>query len=103
MTSPTALGLNQLGDVLRLLRHEAGMSRDSLAQSAAVSTGAISNYENDVSSPPATVLRRICRALAGSLDRPVAELWADLGVVLDHLNDNTDGQPLGAAPSVQSG
>ncbi len=81
-----ALVANSLGGLLRQLRHDADTSRDVLAKNAGVSTGAISNYENDVSIPPAPVLRRICCALADPLGRTGAGLWADLGEVLDHLN-----------------
>jgi transcriptional regulator with XRE-family HTH domain len=85
------LGPQTLGEALRLLRHRARVSRDHLAATARVSAGAISNYENDVSVPPAPTLRRVCRALAEALERPVELLWVEVGALLDHYAQGEAG------------
>lgn len=72
-----------VGEMLRLLRHRARLNRESLAELAAVSTGAVSNYENDVTAPQAATLRRIIRALAAELDRDPEDLWLSVGTLLD--------------------
>jgi len=59
------------------------LSRDELARAAGVSAGAISNYENDVSTPPAPTLRRVARALANLMDVDLSVLWEQLGQILD--------------------
>ena len=84
---PTVVGPQSIGEALRLLRHRARTSRDQLAAKAGVSTGAISNYENDVSVPPAPTLRRMCRVLAELLGQSPAELWDQIGTLLDHFSD----------------
>ena len=78
-----ALGPQSLGEALRLLRHRIRWSRDDLARAAGVSAGAISNYENDVSTPPAPTLRRITLALAESMAVESAQLWDQLGRLMD--------------------
>lgn len=83
------LGPQTLGEALRLLRHRARVSRDQLAASSGASPGAISNYENDVSVPPAPTLRRVCRALASALDQAPTALWVEVGTLLDHYSDST--------------
>ncbi len=80
-----ALGPKSLGEALRLLRHRSKISRDQLAAQAGVSAGAISNYENDVSVPPAPTLRRLCHALAAVLGCPTGLLWEQLGSLLDQF------------------
>ncbi len=77
------LGPPSLGEALRMLRHRTRVSRDELAQAACCSAGAISNYENDVSTPSAATLRRVAHALAPLLEVPSAELWEQLGEILD--------------------
>lgn len=77
------IGPQSLGEALRLLRHRTRLSRDELARAAGVSAGAISNYENDVSTPPAPTLRRVARALANLMDVDLSVLWEQLGQVLD--------------------
>lgn len=72
-----------LGEALRMLRHRSRYGRDQLAAAAEVSAGAISNYENDVSTPSAPTLRRVAWALAGWLELDVREVWEELGVLLD--------------------
>ena len=66
-----------------MLRHRARQSRDQLASAAGSSAGAISNYENDVSVPPAPTLRRITLALAAMLEVESRELWEQLGRIMD--------------------
>lgn len=82
-SSPASLEPATLGEALRLLRHRAGLSRDDLAALASVSSGAVSNYENDVSAPSAAALRRISGALASALGVAPAPLWHELGAVID--------------------
>jgi len=84
--SPTVLGPQSLGEALRMLRHRARTSRDQLASDAGVSAGAISNYENDISVPPAPTLRRVCRVLAQALEWPPADLWAQMGALIDQFD-----------------
>ena len=81
-----ALWPQSLGETLRLLRHRARISRDDLAQRAGVSAGAVSNYENDVSMPPAVTLRRVCSVLGGALGISSTELWEQIGLLLDDLD-----------------
>ena len=78
-----SLGPESMGEALRLLRQRARLSRDDLAARAGVSAGAISNYENDVSAPSAAVLRKLTLAFADALDRDPAQLWEQLGDLLD--------------------
>lgn len=92
---PVGLWPQSLGETLRLLRHRARISRDDLAERAGVSAGAISNYENDVSMPPALTLRRICWALGAALGQSTQELWAQFGLLFDRLADG----PGSAAPA----
>ena len=82
-----SLGPHSVGEALRMLRHRARLSRDALAVAAGVSAGAISNYENDVSAPTAATLRRLAIVLAQAVDADPAELWDQLGEVLDHQAD----------------
>src|SRR5438477_3790773 len=81
------LGPNSIGEALRMLRHRARLSRDALAVAAGVSAGAISNYENDVSAPTAATLRRLAIVLGQAVDADPAELWDQIGEVLDHQAD----------------
>src|SRR5436309_15862493 len=78
-----ALGPDSIGEALRLLRHRARLTRDTLAQHAGVSAGAISNYENDVSAPSATTLRRLTLVLAALLGNDPDALWLEMGAILD--------------------
>ena len=66
-----------------MLRHRARITRDDLARSAGASAGAISNYENDVSTPLAPTLRRVTHALAPLLGVAPAELWEQFGQIMD--------------------
>ncbi len=66
-----------------MLRHRTRITRDDLSRAAGASAGAISNYENDVSTPLAPTLRRIAHALAPLLGVPPAELWEQLGQIMD--------------------
>ncbi len=91
--SPTGLWPQSLGETLRLLRHRARISRDDLAQRAGVSAGAISNYENDVSMPPALTLRRVCAALGIALGSPTAHLWDEIGLLLDRVDEQPRRAP----------
>ncbi len=77
------LAPSTLGEALRMLRHRARHSRDQLAAAAGSSAGAISNYENDVSVPPAPTLRRITLALAAMLGVESQNLWEQLGQIMD--------------------
>lgn len=79
----TPLGPQTIGEALRMLRHRTRITRDELASIAGASAGAISNYENDVSTPLAPTLRRIAHALAPLLGVPSAELWEQLGQIMD--------------------
>ena len=84
------LAPQSLGEALRLLRHRTRTSRDELSRLAKLSTGAISNYENEVSSPSARALRRLAVALAGLMGTGVAPLWEQLGQVLDRSSPGRD-------------
>ena len=81
--SRTTLGPQSIGEALRMLRHRTRITRDDLARAACASAGAISNYENDVSTPLAPTLRRIARALAPLLGVPAAVLWEQFGEIMD--------------------
>ena len=92
-SAETTLGPQSIGEALRMLRHRTRITRDDLARAAGASAGAISNYENDVSTPLAPTLRRIAHALAPLLGVPPAELWEQFGQIMDahdphHRNDN---------------
>ena len=82
-TITTGLGPESVGEALRLLRRRARLSRDELAGRAGVSAGAVSNYENDVSAPPAVNLRAIVRVLAGELTIDIDVVWQQFGSLLD--------------------
>ncbi|MBI4261104.1 MAG: helix-turn-helix domain-containing protein [Actinobacteria bacterium] len=85
-TAPTPRGIlrpRTLGEALKLLQHRAGVNRDDLARDSGVSTGALSNYLNDVSVPSAATLRRIATALASRLSEDADEVWSELGGLLD--------------------
>lgn len=88
------LGPLTLGEALRMLRHRARQNRDQVALASGTSAGAISNYENDVSVPPAPTLRRISLVLATMLDVDPRELWEQFGKVMDaasrRLNDDRE-------------
>lgn len=77
------LGPQTLGEALRMLRHRSRRNRDQLAAAAGISAGAISNYENDVSTPSAPTLRKITVVLANLLVLEPWELWEQLGQVMD--------------------
>lgn len=77
------LGPASVGEGVRLLRHRARLTRDALAEAAGISAGAISNYENGVSSPAALTLRRLALAFAEALDADPVELWDQFGEILD--------------------
>lgn len=83
------LGPDTIGEVLRLLRHRARCSRDQLAAAAGVSAGAVSNYENDVSTPSALTLRRIAVVLAEQVGSDPDQLWLELGQVMDRQHETT--------------
>ena len=83
MRRSSYLNPQSLGEALRLLRHRTGCSRSDLATVAGVSMGALSNYENDVSVPSASALRRLTRVMAERLDCEVPALWEQLGGTLD--------------------
>lgn len=51
------------GKQMRLRREELGLSRNTLAEELGVSSSAISNYENDLSSPKGEILLRLFDAL----------------------------------------
>ena len=90
MTEPTvSLSPRTLGEALRVLRHRTRVNRDELARAAGTSTGTVSNYENDVSTPAAPTLRRIVHALAPLLDVEPAQLWEQLGEIIDVQDDRT--------------
>lgn len=89
---PATLEPATLGEALRLLRHRAALSRDSLASVAALSSGAVSNYENDVSSPSAAALRRLTHALADAVEQDVEALWTQLGALLDESDETERGR-----------
>lgn len=84
-----------LGEALRMLRRRSHATRDDFARLTGVSAGAVSNYENDVSVPPATTLRRMTTVLADLLGVDPAGLWLEIGGVMDRLE-----QPAGEAVSV---
>jgi transcriptional regulator with XRE-family HTH domain len=73
-----------------MLRHRARQSRDHLAAATGSSAGAISNYENDVSVPPAPTLRRITQALATTLGIEPRELWEQFGRIMDAASRSED-------------
>ena len=62
---------------------------------ARISAGAVSNYENEVSMPPAASLRRITAVLAENLDLDRATLWEQFGQLYDAgvENDSTASAP----------
>ena len=87
MTTHASIGPTSLGEALRMLRHRSRVSRDELARRAGVSSGAISNYENDISMPAAPTLRRLAVVIADETGQPRAELWEQLGVLFDSPED----------------
>ena len=53
-----------VGSRIRELREDKGMSRSELAEKIGVTIGAVSNYENEVSSPKEPILFKIMEALS---------------------------------------
>lgn len=71
-----------VGEGLRLLQSRAGMLRDDLARAAGISSGSLSNYLNDVSIPPAGVLRTLSDILSEQLGLNPARVWGEFGKLL---------------------
>ncbi len=82
-TGPSALGPDSLGEALRLLRHRTRLTRDALAGRVGASAGAISNYENDISTPSAATLRRLASTFGDLLGTDPRILWDQLGALVD--------------------
>ena len=82
-TQASGIGPSTLGEALRLLRHRGRMSRDELARRAGVSSGAISNYENDISMPAAPTLRRLVVVIGEETGQRRADLSEQLGALFD--------------------
>lgn len=82
----TLLRAHTIGEALLLLRHRAHLSRDELAKRSGVAAGTLSRYENDeTQKPDAGVLRDIAGALAEALGVELADLWGELGTLLDQV------------------
>ena len=82
-TAQTGIGPASLGEALRMLRHRSRLSRDELARRTGVSSGAISNYENDISIPAAPTLRRLVVVIAEQTEQTRSSLWEQLGALFD--------------------
>jgi transcriptional regulator with XRE-family HTH domain len=72
-----------LGEALRLLQRRAGLNRDDLAKVLEISSGALSNYLNDVSVPSAPLFRMMVNVLADRLGLEAGRLWLEMGRFLD--------------------
>jgi transcriptional regulator with XRE-family HTH domain len=78
-----------LGEALRLLQRRAGLNRDDMAKLVGVSSGSLSNYLNDASTPSASMLRRIVTLLAHRLGLEGTQLWVEFGDFLDRTREAT--------------
>lgn len=77
-----------IGQTVRRLREEHGLSQDDLAGAAHISNGYLSKLERGLAQPSAAVLQR----LAGALAVPLADLYiaAGLGHLLVAVEPNLD-------------
>ena len=65
-----------MGQRLKQLREQAGMSQAALAKASGVPLGTLRNWEQDLRSPMLLTAGLVARALRISLD----ELWIDVAV-----------------------
>ena len=84
----------QIGQRLRRLRLEQGLTLDALAQRAEVSRAMLSRIERGESSPTAQLLNRIC----GGLKITLSVLFADTGSAIGPLSRHAE-QPVWRDPS----
>ena len=61
-----------LGEKIRRLREERGLSQEELAEALDVSRQTVSNWENDKATPDAVKLGLLCKALGVSADEMLA-------------------------------
>jgi DNA-binding XRE family transcriptional regulator len=83
----TVIQPRTLGEALRLLQRRAGLNRDDMARLVGVSSGSLSNYLNDASTPSASMLRRIVALLAHRLGLEGTQLWVEFGDFLDRTRE----------------
>lgn len=60
--------MNLLGEKIRQLREERGLSQEELAEQLDISRQTVSNWENDRATPDAYKLGQLCKALQVSAD-----------------------------------
>lgn len=73
-----------IGEALTLLRHRAGIGRDTAAQEAHVGEGTLSRYEHDqTAKPDLAAIRRVTQVLVGYSGDDMAEVWLEIGSLLD--------------------
>lgn len=80
---PDVASPRTLGEALRVLVYRAGMTSASLAEKAGVAAQTISNYFNDNTEPPASVLGRLAGVLADALREDPARLLLELSRVAE--------------------
>lgn len=58
-----------IGENIRECRKQAGMTQGALASKVGLTTAAVSNYENEISSPSIEMLSKLADALGTTTDR----------------------------------
>jgi hypothetical protein len=94
----TVIQPRTLGEALRLLQRRAGLNRDDMARLVGVSSGALSNYLNDATTPSASMLRRIVTLLAHRLGLEGSLLWVEFGDFLDRTREAAPDQIVPEGP-----
>lgn len=92
MASTPQMGDLSLGARIRLAREEAGLTIKELARRIDVSRDSLSDYENDVTGPPATKLGRIAEETDTSAD------WLLWGATRPLLNADEPAHRLEVVP-----
>jgi transcriptional regulator with XRE-family HTH domain len=92
-----------LGEALRLLQRRAGLNRDDLAKVLEISSGALSNYMNDVSFPSAPLFRKMVNVLADRLGVEAGRVWLEMGHFLDDSYGVVVEKGSGAGETAESG
>ena len=73
--SPSETGVSHVGDRIRLLRRELGLSQGELARRAGINRSYLSMVENGKSSPTLDVAERLARAMEMNVSDLFARGW----------------------------
>ncbi len=75
-----------LGDKIKMLREEKGLSQDELAIAAGTTKATVSRYENGLRQPKLDILSRIAQVLDANVE--LLDLSKDIGEPLPSLDEN---------------